>query len=143
VNDHKKAPSDADVHIGSRIRTRRMLLGMSQEKLGDALGVTFQQIQKYERGTNRISAGRLQSIGDILGVSPAYFFEEFSGERSHRSDGGEQILDVLSTSEGIRLARAFAAISDGRVRNRLVDLVDAMAKGASRDQASGDFDPER
>lgn len=110
-----------------------MLLGMSQEKLGDALGGTFQQIQKYERGTNRISAGRLQSIGDVLGVPPAYFFQEFPRERSPGTGAEDHILDVLGTSEGIRLARAFAAIKDGGLRNRLIDLMDAVAKSALRE----------
>jgi DNA-binding transcriptional regulator YiaG len=77
VSELKKAPNSADVYIASRIRTRRMLIGLSQEKLGQALGVTFQQVQKYERGANRVSAGRLQSIGAVLGVRPLTFTRGF------------------------------------------------------------------
>ncbi|RDI60055.1 helix-turn-helix domain-containing protein [Microvirga subterranea] len=140
MSEHKKAPSGADVHIGSRIRKRRMLLGMSQEKLGDALGVTFQQVQKYERGTNRISAGRLQCIGEVLGVPAAYFFEGLSDEPKLGNDTEGSVLDILGTNEGFRLARAFASIEDSRLRHKLVELVDAMAKGAmhGEDSAAND-----
>lgn len=136
MGEHKKAPSGADVHIGARIRKRRMLLGMSQEKLGDALGVTFQQIQKYERGTNRISAGRLQNIGEVLSVPAAYFFEGLSDDPKRGDETEGSVLDILGTSEGFRLARAFASIEDGRLRQKIVELVDAMAKSGYRNEGS-------
>src|SRR3954454_6900323 len=82
----KKAPDPVDRHVGSRVRMRRMMLSMSQEKLGDAIGLTFQQVQKYEKGTNRIGASRLQQISDILQVSPEFFFEGAPNLNS-RADG--------------------------------------------------------
>src|SRR6202161_905281 len=104
----KKVPNPTDKHVGSRVRMRRMLAGMSQEKLGDALGLTFQQVQKYEKGTNRIGASRLQQIAGILRVSPAFFFEDLesdsSGEVSGlQEDGSAFVVDFLSTSEGLML----------------------------------------
>jgi transcriptional regulator with XRE-family HTH domain len=127
VSELKKAPNSADVYIGSRIRTRRMLIGLSQEKLGEALGITFQQIQKYEKGANRVSAGRLQNIGAVLGVPAAYFFEGLPDEKTLEHDAKDPTLDVLNTNEGIRLARAFAAIDDDKLRHRLVEMAEAIA----------------
>ena len=81
-NGGVKKPNPIDVHVGSRLRLRRMMLGISQEKLGDKLGLTFQQIQKYENGRNRVPAGRLWGIAKVLGVSVQYFYDGFEGERS-------------------------------------------------------------
>jgi transcriptional regulator with XRE-family HTH domain len=137
----KKAPNPIDRHVGSRVRMRRVLLGMSQEKLGEALNLTFQQVQKYEKGTNRIGASRLQQIAKTLNVPPAYFFEgapSFDGEpgkpvlASTAESGSDYVVDFLSTSEGLNLNRAFARIQDPKVRKRIVDLVNAL---------SGDEDP--
>lgn len=119
---------------------RRMLIGMSQEKLGEALGLTFQQIQKYEKGANRISASRLQQISEALGIPLAYFFKG-----APVSDGAAQpglaeaapeeghVSDFVMTAEGLSLNRAFTRISDPKVRKRIVELVAALAEG--EDQA--------
>jgi transcriptional regulator with XRE-family HTH domain len=124
----KKAPNPIDKHVGSRVRMRRVLIGMSQEKLGEALGLTFQQVQKYEKGTNRIGASRLQQISTILGVSVSFFFEGAPGEESGKSglsDSGSSayVVDFLSTTEGLQLNKAFVRIKDPKVRRRVVDLV--------------------
>ena len=129
----KKAPNPIDKHVGSRVRLRRMMLGMSQEKLGDALDLTFQQVQKYEKGTNRIGASRLQQISQILQVPVSFFFEgaPTSGERAE-SDGPPAptyVSEFLASSEGLALTKAFMQIEDLRVRRRIVDLVEAIVGG--------------
>ncbi|WP_264479175.1 helix-turn-helix domain-containing protein [Lichenihabitans sp. PAMC28606] len=110
---------------------RRMLVGMSQEKLGDALGLTFQQVQKYEKGTNRIGASRLQHISDILNVKPAFFFDDMpgaaSGTAGFAEDGSSGVVDFLSSSDGLLLNKAFAKIKSAKVRRKIVDLVVALA----------------
>jgi transcriptional regulator with XRE-family HTH domain len=126
----KKAPNHVDRHVGSRIRLRRMLLGLSQEKLGQALGLTFQQVQKYEKGTNRIGASRLQQIAEFLKVDIASLFEGLSGEKRQSGfaeEGTSFIMDFLNTSEGLQLNRAFARIKDARVKRRLIALINALA----------------
>jgi transcriptional regulator with XRE-family HTH domain len=126
----KKAPNPIDKHVGSRVRMRRMMLSMSQEKLGDALGLTFQQVQKYEKGTNRIGASRLQQISQILQVPVSFFFE---GAPSDRPEGfGEApspsyVTDFLATSDGLTLVKAFMRIPNAKLRRRLVELVEEMA----------------
>jgi transcriptional regulator with XRE-family HTH domain len=124
----KKAPNPIDKHVGSRVRMRRVLIGMSQEKLGEALGLTFQQVQKYEKGTNRIGASRLQQISTILGVPVSFFFEGAPGgdaTKSGLSDSASSayVVDFLSTTEGLQLNKAFVRIKDPKVRRRVVDLV--------------------
>src|SRR5437667_3675513 len=105
----KKAPNPIDKHVGSRVRMRRMMLNMSQEKLGDALGLTFQQVQKYEKGTNRIGASRLHQIAEIFGVPVQAFFEGAPTKRS--SPGiGRSPIELISEPQAFRLARAFAEI---------------------------------
>jgi len=126
-----KAPNPIDQHVGSRVRMRRMLLGLSQEKLGEKLGVTFQQVQKYEKGMNRIGASRLQSIAEILDVPPSFFFEDVKGGEIRAPGFSEPssvyVVDFLSTVEGLQLNKAFASIKDQRVRRKVVDLVVAIA----------------
>ena len=128
-----KTPNPIDRHVGSRVRMRRVLLSLSQEKLGEALGVTFQQVQKYEKGTNRIGASRLQQIAKILEVPPSFFFEGApTGERDLQpgfaeSTSSAYVVDFLSTVEGLQLNKAFASIKDHKVRRRVVDLVVAIA----------------
>ncbi|MBX3553697.1 MAG: helix-turn-helix transcriptional regulator [Pseudolabrys sp.] len=128
----KKAPNPIDKHVGSRVRMRRMMLEMSQEKLGDALDLTFQQIQKYEKGTNRIGASRLQQISGILQVPVSFFFEG-APATGHEVDGLSEapspayISDFLATSDGLALTRAFVRIKDAKLRRRIVDLVEEMA----------------
>src|ERR1700753_1245136 len=112
-----KAPNPVDKYVGSRVRMRRIMLGMSQEKLGEALGLTFQQVQKYEKGTNRISASRLQQIWKTLNVPPSCFFDGAPAEDLEHAGFAEdrfssQIVDFLSTPEGLQLNRAFAKIPD-------------------------------
>ena len=132
----KKEPNPIDRHVGSRVRMRRVLVGMSQEKLGDALGLTFQQVQKYEKGTNRIGASRLQHIASVLGVSVDFLFEgapRLEGPAGEEAAGfaeappSEYVADFLSTSEGVQLMKHFVAIKSPRVRRRVVDLVAALA----------------
>ena len=133
----KKAPNPTDKHVGARVRMRRMMLGMSQEKLGDALDLTFQQVQKYEKGTNRIGASRLQQISNILQVPVAFFFEGAPGA-SGRADGlGEApspayVSDFLATSDGLSLTKAFMRIEDSKLRRRIVDLVEQIATREKR-----------
>ena len=128
----KKAPNPIDKHVGSRVRMRRMMLSMSQEKLGDALGLTFQQVQKYEKGTNRIGASRLQQIAHILQV-PVEFFFEGAPSMGQAPDGTREapspayVSDFLATSEGLSLTKAFMRIKDPKQRRRIVDLVEAIA----------------
>lgn len=127
----KKSPNPIDKHVGSRVRMRRMMIGMSQEKLGESLGITFQQIQKYEKGTNRIGASRLQNISSVLGVQVAFFFD--GAPSSATADGFAEgaspayVADFLATSEGLALTRAFTRIQSSKVRRRIVDLVEALA----------------
>jgi transcriptional regulator with XRE-family HTH domain len=128
----KKSPNATDKHVGSRVRMRRMMLGMSQEKLGDALGLTFQQVQKYEKGTNRIGASRLQHIARIVDVPVAFFFEgapEIPGQTTGKNEipSPTYISDFLATSEGLALTKAFTVIREGKVRRRIVDLVEEIA----------------
>ncbi len=128
----KKEPNPTDVHVGSRVRLRRTMMGMSQEKLGEALGVTFQQIQKYEKGTNRIGASRMQQIVETLGVSIDFFFEGLASSDTAPSGMAEAqsanyVVDFLNTSEGIQLNRAFSRISDPKVRRKVIELLRTLA----------------
>jgi transcriptional regulator with XRE-family HTH domain len=130
----KKAPNPIDKHVGSRVRMRRMMLAMSQEKLGDALGLTFQQVQKYEKGTNRIGASRLQQISSILQVPVSFFFEgaaqlEGGSGRNEANDAPSPayVSDFLATSDGLALTKAFMRIPDAKLRRRIVDLVEQIA----------------
>ena len=129
----KKAPNPIDKHVGSRVRMRRMMLSMSQEKLGDALELTFQQVQKYEKGTNRIGASRLQQIAHILQVPVAFFFEGAPTLHSHSADGVREapspayVSDFLATSDGLSLTKSFMRIKNSKLRRRIVDLVEQIA----------------
>jgi transcriptional regulator with XRE-family HTH domain len=129
----KKTPNPIDKHVGSRVRMRRMMLGMSQEKLGDALGLTFQQVQKYEKGSNRIGASRLQQISLILQVPVAFFFEGAPLPPGTPSGGFAEasspafVTDFLATTDGLALVKAFMRIPNAKLRRRVVDLVQEMA----------------
>src|SRR6202008_1825641 len=129
----KKAPNPTDKHVGARVRMRRMMLGMSQEKLGDALGLTFQQVQKYEQGANRIGASRLQPIAHILQVPGSFFFDGAPPAAGQQPDGLSEapspayVSDFLATSDGLALTKAFMRISDSKLRRRTVDLVEQIA----------------
>jgi len=128
----KKTPNPIDKHVGSRVRMRRMMLSMSQEKLGDALDLTFQQVQKYEKGTNRIGASRLQQISNILQVPVSFFFEGAPHVGGHQSGMGEApspayISDFLATSDGLSLTKSFMRIKSSKLRRRIVELVEQIA----------------
>jgi transcriptional regulator with XRE-family HTH domain len=127
-----KVPNPIDKHVGSRVRMRRMMLAMSQGKLGDALGITFQQVQKYEKGMNRIGAGRLQEISRILQVPIAFFYENASdGSALNTSEQGTRsqalIDDFVSSPEGLKLVQSFTRIESAMVRRRIVALVQEVA----------------
>jgi len=128
----KKAPNPVDRHVGARVRMRRMMLSMSQEKLGEALGLTFQQVQKYEKGTNRIGASRLQQISGILQVPVSFFFDgapslNTQAEAGKGAPSPAYLSDFLTTSEGLALTKAFTRIKGTRLRRRIVDLVEEIA----------------
>jgi transcriptional regulator with XRE-family HTH domain len=127
-----KAPNPIDKYVGSRVRMRRIMLGMSQEKLGEALGLTFQQIQKYEKGTNRVGASRIQQISEILQVPVSFLFEGGPTSTTGGDGFGEgtspaYVSDFLATSEGLALTRAFTRITDSKLRRSIVDLVEQIA----------------
>ena len=129
-----KAPNPIDIHVGSRVRFQRVFIGMSQQKLGKLLGLTFQQVQKYEKGINRIGASRLFELAQIFSVPVQFFFDELTLSGGATStpgfseDGSEtNYSDFLSTREGIELNRAFQQIKDPKVRRNVVELVRAMA----------------
>jgi transcriptional regulator with XRE-family HTH domain len=129
----KKTPNPTDKHVGARVRMRRMMLGMSQEKLGDALSLTFQQVQKYEKGTNRIGASRLQQIAHFLQVPVSFFFEgapdlpQADGADIRNAPSPAYVSDFLATSDGLALTKAFMRIKDPKLRRRIVDLVTEIA----------------
>ena len=127
-----KSPNPVDRHVGSRVRMRRMLVGMSQEKLGEALGITFQQIQKYEKGTNRIGASRLHQIARVLSVPIEFFYEgapQIGGSEGFaEAPASGYVADFLTTSEGLELIKAFIEIKDPKIRRKLVDLAKALAQ---------------
>ncbi len=127
-----KVPNPIDKYVGSRIRMRRIMLGMSQEKLGEALGLTFQQVQKYEKGTNRVGASRVQQISDILQVPVSFLFEGgpnagMNAQGFSEAPSPAYVADFLATSEGLALTRAFTRISDVKLRRSIVDMVEQIA----------------
>ena len=131
--DADRAPNPIDRHVGLRIRMRRKELGISQERLAEAIGLTFQQVQKYERAANRVSASKLWEMARALNASIAYFYEglgdkvEVSGSNIPR----ETVQDFLMTPEGLELASAFPKIAQPRVRRKILDLVRAMAESSA------------
>ena len=141
---NKRAPRPMDIHVGARVRLRRMMQGISQDKLGEALDLTFQQVQKYEKGVNRIGAARLYEIARVLEVPVQFFYDDFgdgpetmigfaeTAAAEVTAEGGEKadFLEVLSTPEGMQLCRAFASIKDYQVRRRVLDLVKALGEEA-------------
>jgi transcriptional regulator with XRE-family HTH domain len=134
-----KAPNPVDKYVGSRVRMRRIMLGMSQEKLGEALGLTFQQVQKYEKGTNRVGASRIQQIAEILQVPVSFLFEggpsgipNADGVREGPSPS--YVSDFLATSEGLTLTRAFTRIADAKLRRSIVELVEQIAAHENADK---------
>lgn len=147
-----KRPNTMDAHVGSRVRLRRMMMGMSQEKLGEQMGLTFQQIQKYERGINRVSASRLYELGRVLGVTVQFFFDEvqfapnddvlvqpgFAESGTPPGPGSESaIFEFIGSRDGLELNRAFVRIRVPRVRRSIVELVRSLA-GEGANGVSGE-----
>lgn len=122
-----------DQHVGSRVRMHRLMQGMSQERLAEALGLSFQQVQKYEKGVNRIGAGRLQEISQILRVPVAFFFEDAPNVSAlgvtKNAAEPKPVMDFIATSEGLALAKAFMRITNKQLRRRIADLVEEMGGG--------------
>jgi transcriptional regulator with XRE-family HTH domain len=135
----KKAPNPIDRYVGSRVRMRRLMLGMSQEKLGDGLGLTFQQVEKYEKGTNRIGASRLQHIAHLLQVPVSFFFDgapiacEPPNAAADAPSPG-YVFDFLATSEGLALIKAFMRVHSTSMRRRIVELVEEIAGTEKREE---------
>lgn len=131
VERSSRKPNPIDAHVGTRVRLRRMLLGMSQEKLGEHLGLTFQQVQKYEKGVNRIGASRLFDLARVLGVPVQFFYDEAPLELINPSlapgfaerPAESYVIEFLSTREGLELNKAFVKISDAKIRRSVVELV--------------------
>jgi len=140
-----RRPNPIDVHVGSRVRLRRMLLGISQEKLGERLGLTFQQVQKYEKGVNRIGASRLFDLSTVLAVPISFFYEDAPANEARvqpipgfaeAPPADSNILEFLSTREGLELNKAFARINDPKQRRAVLDLVRSLA-GVDNDDGVG------
>jgi transcriptional regulator with XRE-family HTH domain len=127
----KRDPNFVDRHVGNRVRMRRLLVGMSQEKLGELLGITFQQVQKYEKGSNRVSASRLYQISRVLGVPVQYFYDELKSDDGPsgfaESEGADAIAGALQSPEGVQIARIFSATSDPEKRKLILNAVKLLA----------------
>ena len=132
ISRRGEGPNPIDIHVGGRLRLRRTLLGLSQEKLGEAVGITFQQLQKYERGANRISASRLFNLSQVLEVPVGFFFddmpapEDMNGGADASSDGADE-TDSMARRETLELVRAYYRIGDAKTRKRAFDLIKALA----------------
>jgi transcriptional regulator with XRE-family HTH domain len=126
----KKQANPIDAQVGNRVRIRRMLIGMSQERLGDLLGLTFQQVQKYEKGVNRIGAGRLYEVSRILGVPIDFFYDGVAPPEGGFAETGSAppMMEFVSSGEGLQLSLAFMKIKDTKVRKRVLDLVKSLAE---------------
>ena len=141
-----RRPNPIDIHVGSRVRLQRMLRGISQEKLGERLGLTFQQVQKYEKGVNRIGASRLFDLANVLGVPIQFFYDDapsmaprFAAQQGFADKAPDAyVFEFLNSREGLELNRAFAKISDPKTRRAVVDLVRAIG----RDDADGEALPK-
>ena len=142
TKENKRAPHPMDIHVGSRVRLRRMMQGISQEKLGEELDLTFQQVQKYEKGVNRIGASRLYDIARILDVPVQFFYDDFGdgpetmigfAETQGKTEDKADFMQLLATPEGMQLCRAFASIKDYQVRRRVLDLVKAISEEPGQD----------
>jgi transcriptional regulator with XRE-family HTH domain len=124
-----RAPNPIDIHVGKRLRMRRLMLDMSQEALADALGLTFQQVQKYEKGANRVGASRLQRLSEVLQVPVGFFFEGLASKATGKGEGTaalSYVSDFVASSDGLALIRSFSKISDAKLRRSIVELVERM-----------------
>ncbi len=134
-----RRPNPIDIHVGGRVRLRRMLLGMSQEKLGEHLGLTFQQIQKYEKGVNRIGASRLFELSRVLKVPIQFFYDQAPqlDDKSSKAEGFAEppeesyVVEFLSTREGLELNKAFVQISNPQIRRSIIELVRSLSESNS------------
>ncbi len=131
-----KKPHPVDIHVGGRVRLRRTMLGMSQDKLADAIGLTFQQVQKYEKGVNRIGASRVFEIARVLSVPVQFFYDDYDamtgrsyGFAESTPEDGMVMLELLNTPEGVQLCKHFASIKDPKIRKRVLDLVKSLSDG--------------
>ena len=136
----KGYPNPIDVYVGNRIRMRRAMMGLSQSTLAEALGLTFQQVQKYERGANRVSASKLYEIAAALRAPVAYFFDGLADPTGDELDGASApaseestVHSFLMTAEGLELAKLFPNIAPGQVRRRLLELVRSLADEDAED----------
>ncbi len=121
-------PDPVDVHVGARIRTRRLLLGMNQDTLASALGLTFQQVQKYESGANRVSASRLSEIAEVLGVTHEYFFSGLPfDEEDEPTPEDQRVREMMQRPDAIELVRVYYGISDPAIRRQLLEMARVMA----------------
>lgn len=130
-----KVPNPIDAYVGSRVRTRRLMLGMSQERLAEQIGVTFQQVQKYEKGTNRIGASRLQAIAGVLAVPVAFFFQQDNSQPLNTDglgaiNGLEDLSEFLTSKEGLNLNKAFMKINDPSIRQSVLTLIKSLANAS-------------
>lgn len=125
-------PHPIDIHVGARVKLRRMILGMSQDLLGKSLGLTFQQIQKYEKGANRIGASRLFELSRLLDVPISYFYDDYNGAEAvsgfAESENVDALMQLVNSPDGVELCRHFAEINDPKVRKRVLDLVKTIAE---------------
>lgn len=127
----ERSPDPVDLYVGARIRMRRKLLGVSQERLAEQLGLTFQQVQKYERGANRVSASKLHAIGTALSAPVAYFFEGFGGAAASgvgEADSSAFVHELVMPPEGMELAALFPRLKRARVRRKILDLVRSLVE---------------
>ena len=133
----RDGPHPIDVHVGSRLKLRRMILGLSQESLGKALGLTFQQIQKYEKGVNRIGASRIFEMSQLLEVPVQFFYDDLAKSGMGGAyafaepDPHDEVMNLFNSAEGVQLCRYFAAIKDPEVKKRVLDLVKSIAENES------------
>lgn len=133
---HAKIPNPVDIYVGGRIRTRRAALGMSQEKLAEGLGITFQQVQKYEKGTNRVGASRLHRIAEVLSVSPSFFFHNAPshGVAAFSSEGEDTLTEFMQRADGHKLAKAWLKIGDSDARRKLLTVIELVANRSTSDE---------
>ena len=134
-NNQTRKPNPIDIHVGGRIRLRRMMSGLSQERLGEQMGLTFQQIQKYEKGANRVGASRLFQLAQVLEVPVSYFFDDLESEADTLKPTGfaepksqDFVLEFLNSREGLELNRAFVKIQDPQVRRRILELIKSLSE---------------
>lgn len=132
-----RSPNPVDIHVGTRVRLRRQVLKMSQEKLGNQLGVTFQQVQKYERGSNRIGASRLWKISDVLDVPVSFFFDGLTDGVQYADFAEDDqlpiVYDFINSSDGVALAKAVSQIKSKAVRRQILELARSLAKEAAEE----------